>query len=67
MVNVYKYSKGLNNMGIGQCGKFMFMLFFVRVMLNFVCTTVGTFLNVTALRPRALPKQRQRKCTTKKY
>lgn len=67
MVNVYKYSKGLNTMGIGQCGKFMFIFFFVYVMLNFVCTSVGTFLKVIALRPRALPRQKQRKCTTKKY
>lgn len=41
MVNVYKYLKGLNAMGIGQCGKLMFILFFICVMLNFVCTVVG--------------------------
>lgn len=59
MVNVYKYLKGLNTMGIGQCGKFMLILFFVCVMLNFVCVIVGTLLNLTALRPRALPKDRE--------
>jgi len=58
MVNVYKYLKGLNTMGIHQYGKFMFVLFFVCVMLNFVCTIVGTFLNLMPLRPRALPEQR---------
>lgn len=41
MVNVYKYLKGLNTMGIGQCGKLMFILFFICVMLNFVCSVVG--------------------------
>lgn len=63
MVNVYKYLKGLNTRGIHQCEKFMFTLFYVYVMLNFVCTIVGTFLIafLKALKPRALPKPKGKK------